>query len=134
MRIEIGKYYFNEKRDLLYVFGEGGMAETGSLTYPIGIKEEDVKAMLAISVLPFITKKDFLQFQQSVHIETVFKIDNDTVYDGEWIETVPTSDIKSRFEKTFRFMNLVRIFVNHMESVYGEKYKNEEICVREILK
>ena len=136
MKIEIGKYYLNDIKDLLYVFGSGGMELAGSLEYPDGVNEEDVEAMLGIRVLPLISRTSFLQFQQSVETKTVFKLNRVPTYPnyGNWVETDPDEDIRLRFEKSFFTMGLVNEFTKHMINVYGEKYKDDKICARDILK
>ena len=142
MKIEIGKYYLNEDGELVYVFASGGMEVTGSLTYPDGVDEKDVIGMLSIKVLPFITKKDYLQFQQSVSEITVYKESGEATYPElkyvgsglSWQEVEPSEGIRTRFEKSYKFMNIIKLFIDHMYDTYSDKYKEEDICVRDILK
>ena len=143
MKIEIGKYYlrraydgpeeFRDIEELIYVFGEESAEEAASMTYPEGTDPDKVKNMLGIKVMPFITMDNFLQFQQSMYPETVYKSTGESVYHKDWVEIVPSDDIIKRFEKSSYFMHLVRKFVNHMSEEYSRKYKKEYVWARDVI-
>jgi len=136
MKLEIGKYYsrlVGKKIELIYIFGRGGMDIAASLEYPDGVEEEEVDAFLAIKVFPFITKSDFLQFQQSMYTITVYKLTDETTYPCDWVEAFPSNSIVDKFEKTHRFMGLVYEFMEHMIGTYEDRYKDEVIAVKNIL-
>ena len=133
MKIEIGKYYINEKNELLYIFGREGINIAASLEYPDEVNEEDVDAFLAIKVLPFITQNGFLNFDQSIYTKTVYKLTDETTYSCDWKETYPDEDIRTRFEKSHRFVGLIHVLMNHLVDTYSNKYKDEKFSIREVL-
>ena len=137
-KIEVGKYYLNsENGELLYVFGAGGIDVVGSIAYPEDVDEKDVINMIAFRVSSFITKEHFLQFKNSVETKTVYKETGIPVYSygyNEWKNISPPNDLRSRFEKTFKFMDLIKIFIDHMNETYRDKYGEETISARDILR
>lgn len=135
MKLEIGKYYLREGYEgveLIYVFGTETSNEAADMTYPEEVSKDEVMNMLAIKVLPLISRKDYLNFQQSVHTETVFISTGETVYPCSWTEESPPPTIVSRFEKSYYFNAMVEKFLDHMRETYGGKYKDEQLCVRDI--
>lgn len=134
MKILIGEYYLNKDGKILYVFGEGSFDElSGNLHFSPTISRDQVKGMIAINITDFLKENNFLQFQNIFFIETVFCHNNEVVGDPEWSRTNPDIILLSKFEKSFKMMDIIKKFLKHMYETYRDKYKDEKVYLRDVV-
>ena len=158
-KIEIGKYYINknyrqkfnektkgyefeeidEKLDLVYCFGKTSFENTDYTHLPFDNSDYPLKKLInfvGISVYPSITlneSKDHFSWitaYKNSHIP-IKNCENEN-YNHEWIAFEPSQNIKERFQKKSCFMEIEKMFNNHMIKTYKKLYENQNVSVRQI--
>ena len=121
MNIEIGKYYITGKNNPVYIFGYDTPGEGVSYPSDMDLNHEKLVNAFGMKYLDRLDASRSLDFCNCIETITIYKDTHEAV-DEEWHEFEPDQETRKRFEATSGFLDVIRVYIGHMQQQYLYKY------------